>query len=172
MKKFVFWSLLILPCLLGACALPVASSPTSSANPTAEVIVFPTDMPLLPTENAIVIPETTQAVVESVPPTPEGYPATPEDVVYTFLTTYQENPSDMYRFTTQEFQAQLPAGGINELLKFDNTLEGFLFESGSNLEAGNAMVNANVQMSGTSSNRIFYLVQQDGMWLINQVEIP
>jgi hypothetical protein len=173
-----------------ACSLALSSCVQGTAPGIVETAAatFPAENTLEPTGQLLAatntpaatqetLPTATQEItviptVEAMKPTPEGYPTTPEDVVYFFLTFYQEDPNQMFQYVSPGLQAQIPAGGIAELLQFEGVLEGFVLQSGSSGEMpGTAVVSVALQVNGQPTQRSFYLVTLDNLWMIDFIEI-
>ena len=104
------------------------------------------------------------------PGEPTITPIAAEEVVYAFLTTYEENPDEMIPFLSEALRENMPEGGVLELLDFGGTLEGLVFISGTRLEPSKAVVEAMLQVDGEQLQRKFYLELQGERWLITVIE--
>ena len=100
-----------------------------------------------------------------------GSSITAEGVVYTFLTTYEDNPDEMIPFLSTNLRENLPEGGVLALLDFVGTLEGLVFTSGtSGVDPNTAVVEARLQVDGVEIQRVFYLERLGERWVITAVE--
>ncbi|MCE5207762.1 MAG: hypothetical protein LLG42_05550 [Chloroflexi bacterium] len=94
-----------------------------------------------------------------------------EDVVYSFLTAYENNPDEMILYLGDSLKESLPAGGIQELLGLDGTLEGLVFTSGSSApDTHLATVEAHMQTGQKEVIRTFTLEWQENTWQIIGIE--
>jgi hypothetical protein len=119
----------------------------------------------------ILVPTATHGAPQSTMQPEAMSEVSPEEVIYTFLTTYGNDPEDLMPFLSNSLIQQLPPGGIIAYLDFDGPLEGLVFESGSSgLEPNVAVVTARMQVNGEEMARTFYLTLQDGYWLIASIE--
>jgi hypothetical protein len=184
MKTFNWLLLVVLLISLAACTSTTAAP--SNLPPTLS-IVEPTrteatleELPTVeisssnnPVETETVTAPTAEPIVVPINPTiePGTYPATPETVVYAFLGAYQEDPTSMSVYLSQNLLGQLPDGNIYGLLGFDTSLEGFVFEAGTG-DSQTASVDVSLQTGSVALQRIFHLIQQSGLWVIDQIEIP
>jgi hypothetical protein len=115
--------------------------------------------------------------VPTVTRVPEGgQSATPiaaEEVVFAFLTAYEDNPDQMIPFLSAELRENLPEGGVLGLLGFEGTLEGLVFTSGTTSANPNlAVVEARLQADGVEILRVFHLSRAGDSWVITGVEKP
>jgi hypothetical protein len=95
----------------------------------------------------------------------------PEDVVYSFLTAYENNPDEMNLYLGAPLNENLPAGGIQEVLDLTGTMNGFIITSGAGAsDTLLATVEAHLQMDQNEIVRIFTLLQDGKTWLIIKVE--
>jgi len=100
-------------------------------------------------------------------------PITAEEVVYAFLTSYEDNPDAMIPFLSKRLQETLPAGGVLTLLDIQGTIEGLVFTSGTSSDSPNeAIVEAVLQVNGAETVRIFYLERELQRWVIRAIEQP
>ncbi len=98
-------------------------------------------------------------------------PITAEEVVYAFLTAYENNPDQMVLFLSPEMQAALPEGDLISWLDFQGTLEGLVFTSGTTASDPNlAVVEARLQIDGREVVRTFYLERREESWLITGMD--
>jgi hypothetical protein len=183
--KTIKWLLLVVLLIsLAACTSTTASP--SNLPPTLSV-VEPTrteatleELPTVeiastnnPVETQALPVPTAEPIIVPLNPTvePGAYPATPETVVYAFLGAYQEDPTSMSVYLSQNLLALLPEGNVYSLLGFDTSLEGFVFQAGTG-DLQTASVDVSLQTGGAVLRRIFHLIQQNGLWVLDQIEIP
>jgi len=105
---------------------------------------------------------------------PIEYPTTPEGVVQMFLAAYQQAPDQMTIFLTPNLIAKIPAGGsVGDLLQLNGPVEGFVIESASaSGNASGAALIVSLRAGGADAMRIFGLVQNNGLWQIDTIELP
>ncbi|MBI9045460.1 MAG: hypothetical protein JEZ06_13295 [Anaerolineaceae bacterium] len=110
------------------------------------------------------VPETGRIVVD---------PKAAEEVVWKFLTAYQENRNEMQEYLSQNLQGQLSEEGVDQILQFyDAVMEGFVFQSGtSSQNPVEAMIEVKIQLDGGETIRRFHLIPMDETWVINQIEV-
>jgi hypothetical protein len=115
----------------------------------------------------------------SSPETDQPYPPAPRGVVDAFLSAYQLGMSDdqTQRFLSGFRQADLPAGGIAELLELEGPLSEYVIESTTLQEdRSEATVRVSLGHEGQEEPRLFRLVQEDGVlgtgWYIAEVTRP
>ncbi len=96
---------------------------------------------------------------------------TPEDIVYSFLTAYEDNPDEMILYLSKSMKESLPGGGIIELLGFNGMVEGLVFQSGSGSpDSDLAVVEVHLQINQQEVIRKFTLLKQNDTWLITAIE--
>jgi hypothetical protein len=98
-----------------------------------------------------------------------SYPAQPEAVVQEFLTAYQVNPVDMkeYLSTTLATSGSTP----EQIADLSGPIEGFGVQSAAVINnPPSARVAVDLQIGGQPSSRIFWLVQEGDLWVIERVE--
>jgi hypothetical protein len=184
MKKLTLILLVIPLFILVACTTAITSPTSVPATQSIELAtITPTPLqalppleitPTIPQNEAQASPEPT---LEPINPTempttePGAYPSSPETVVYAFLDVYQEDPNQMVAYLSQNLLGQIPDGDYFSLLGFNTPLEGFVFQAGTG-DLQTAVIDVSLQTGGIVLQRIFHLVVQDGLWLIDQIEIP
>ncbi len=98
-----------------------------------------------------------------------SYPTQPETVVQEFLTAYQINPTEMGEYLS----AALLASGTDpgQIALLSGQLEGFGIQSAAVLNnPPGARVAVDLQLNGQLFSRVFWLVQESGLWVIERVE--
>ena len=96
---------------------------------------------------------------------------TAEQVVYAFLTVYENDPDQMMAYLGTALRENLPPGGIAELIGFQGTLQGLVFSSGASAADPNlALVQADMIVDQQVIRRKFTLKRQDNTWVIIEIE--
>lgn len=147
--------------------------PTAEAIPTATPVIV-TAVPQPVVNTPVVVPTTapTAAPTVAVPAPAANYPGSAEEVVSALLTAYQESPADMLTYLSSGYAANLPAGGAAEAAQLGGTLESFTIQSGAaNMNPPYAVVQVSIRLNGVDTVRIFQLIQENGLWKINMVDI-
>lgn len=189
MRRYAYCAQLLLLAaallFLSACNLP-QKSPTASrtvTNPAAGRTPFalqtlqpPSDT--LPAGAALTA---TPAEQQTAPPTTPAaattvtqaavYPDSPEGVVQAFIDAYPDDTSTMLQYLSTSLKASLPTGGPGELLKVLGDINGFVILSGSTVpQPPQAEIQGAFQVGVQQALRTFYLVQENGRWVITSIQ--
>ena len=133
--------------------------------------VYPTPTP----ESIVLPPQPTKPMQQAtqIAAPPLSAPAqTAEEVVEAFLKAYTQDPQQMTLYLSQNCLANLPAGGAAAVAQLNGNLDGFVIQSGSvALNPPYAVVVVALNLNGGQTVRVFQLVQENGQWKIEMVDI-
>jgi hypothetical protein len=155
--------MIIMVCLLVIVLTACGITPASDTSPKQG---DPQDASIT---NIPVTPGPTEAVVND--PIPDD---SPEAAVKNILMAYQEDPAGMQAYLSSGLVAQLPAGGILEMMGLkEGMLEGFAIQMAAvNPDPPSAMVEVAIRTGGEDSIRRFILIKENGAWVIDKIETP
>lgn len=191
MKNRTIATLVLLGLLLNGCAafLSQTQTPTEVSGPPvplpdqtppnieAIVPVYPTatfEAQSMAVESPVVVAPPAQTETLAQPMVvPAAYPQTAEEVVDAFLVAYAEGEHrQMQTYLSQQQLTNLPASGAPGMAQLNGELDGFLIQSGSvSLNPPNAVVVVMLNLNGGQTIRVFQLVQENGVWKIESVDI-
>jgi hypothetical protein len=102
----------------------------------------------------------------------EIYPATPEAVIQEFLSAYTSDPAQMNQYLSEKYlaKASINPGAAAGL---EGMLNGFAVQSAAVVpQVGEAVVVVGIVLDQKESQRKFHLIQQNGHWVVDQVDNP
>lgn len=187
MNKFLAFFLLaalaVSGCNLQQNGSTAVRQPTGLASPTALPASSSTDLPALavaPTpilvgSNAATAqpakPQAATALPTSQTTQAGAYPPNPVDVVQAFVEAYPDQTAEMEHYLSAAVRRVLPKGGPGELLKVQGDVTGFSVLSGSSIpNPPQAVVVAAIEAGEARVERTFTLIQENGVWVINEIK--